>query len=347
MQNPESEASNLRPVRRTSVPAHLAEYDLSGPGAQSQFKSASRATGLPQREHSPRSISPISQNFGGIDEVQEPELSSSPARATGGQETTCIPELSAALIEMRRDNAELRTQFQSLMTAFQAQSQSAVHQPLSQLPRSADCGNYVQRSQLQPQVNAPACQPLYYSSPRDNIAQVFSRLDVSQVPGALPNPPYYAATPQQSVPRADLYGQRSQAHSYNQRERTYRGPKPTIPCLTAPNPREFSRMKVALENLLPEDATERYKYQILTDHLKCEEASLVADSYCNSMQPYTDTMQALTKMYGQPHKLAVQRIAELMDAPNIRSGDVSSFRLFALTVRSLVGMYSSWGREAR
>uniref|UniRef100_A0AAV2M4F2 Uncharacterized protein n=1 Tax=Knipowitschia caucasica TaxID=637954 RepID=A0AAV2M4F2_KNICA len=293
MQNPESEASNLRPVRRTSVPAHLAEYDLSGPGAQSQFKSASRATGLPQREHSPRSISPISQNFGGIDEVQEPELSSSPARATGGQETTCIPELSAALIEMRRDNAELRTQFQSLMTAFQAQ------------------------------------------------------LDVSQVPGALPNPPYYAATPQQSVPRADLYGQRSQAHSYNQRERTYRGPKPTIPCLTAPNPREFSRMKVALENLLPEDATERYKYQILTDHLKCEEASLVADSYCNSMQPYTDTMQALTKMYGQPHKLAVQRIAELMDAPNIRSGDVSSFRLFALTVRSLVGMYSSWGREAR
>lgn len=33
-------------------------------------------------------------------------------------------------------------------------------------------------------------------------------------------------------------------------------------------PREFARLKVALENPLPEDATEHIKYQILVDHLQ-------------------------------------------------------------------------------
>lgn len=94
-------------------------------------------------------------------------------------------------------------------------------------------------------------------------------------------------------------------------------------------------MKIALENLLPDDATERYKYRIRTNHCQCEKASLVADSYCNPSQSNTDTMLTLTKMYGQPHKLAVQQTAELMDGPNIRSSDVKSFCLFALNTRSL------------
>lgn len=50
-------------------------------------------------------------------------------------------------------------------------------------------------------------------------------------------------------------------------EQIYRGPKPTIPSLTAADPRQFSRIRMALENLLPADASERLKYQILTDHL--------------------------------------------------------------------------------
>lgn len=33
-------------------------------------------------------------------------------------------------------------------------------------------------------------------------------------------------------------------------------------------PREFARLKVALENPLPEDATEHIEYQILVDHLQ-------------------------------------------------------------------------------
>ncbi|KAJ8409959.1 hypothetical protein AAFF_G00210000 [Aldrovandia affinis] len=104
-------------------------------------------------------------------------------------------------------------------------------------------------------------------------------------------------------------------------------------------------MSIALENILPADATEQFKFQILTDYLKHEEASLVADSYCNSRQPYTDTMLALTKMYGQPHKLAVQCITELMDGPDVCSGDVKAFHLFALCVRSLVGMLEQLGRR--
>ncbi len=50
-------------------------------------------------------------------------------------------------------------------------------------------------------------------------------------------------------------------------------------------------------------------------------------------------------MYGQPHHLALQRIAELMDGPNIRSGEVKAFRMFGLQVRSLVSMLEQLGQE--
>ncbi|XP_073672378.1 uncharacterized protein [Paramisgurnus dabryanus] len=116
----------------------------------------------------------------------------------------------------------------------------------------------------------------------------------------------------------------------------YKGPTPTIPDLVHPNPQEFSRLKIALENTLPANATEMFKFQILTDHLKLEEALLIADSYCHSQYPFTRTMAALDQQYGQPHQLALQRIAELMDGPNINSGDIKAFRMFALKVRSLV-----------
>ncbi len=104
---------------------------------------------------------------------------------------------------------------------------------------------------------------------------------------------------------------------------------------------------MAPENILPADATERFKYQVLTDHLKVEEALLVADSYCNSVRPYTDTMRALITMYGQPHKLVLRNISEVLEGPNIKSGDVKAFRLFALRIRSLVSMLEQLGSEGR
>ncbi|KAK7880872.1 hypothetical protein WMY93_032490 [Mugilogobius chulae] len=127
----------------------------------------------------------------------------------------------------------------------------------------------------------------------------------------------------------------------------YRGPKPTIPPFTKGDPREFARLKVALENLLPEDATERFKYQILLDHLKHEDALLIADSYINSAQPYTDTMSSLTERYGQPHQLALRKIADLMESSSIARGDTAGFKRFALRVRALVGLLEQLGESGQ
>nr|XP_055025291.1 uncharacterized protein LOC129415362 [Misgurnus anguillicaudatus] len=123
----------------------------------------------------------------------------------------------------------------------------------------------------------------------------------------------------------------------------YRGPTPTIPDFVHDDPREFTRLKIALDNVLPNNATESFKFQILMDHLKLEDALLVADSYSHSSYPFSDTMRALTDMYGQPHQLALQRISQLMDGPNIKSGDVKAFKAFALRVRALVGMLNQLG----
>ncbi len=105
-------------------------------------------------------------------------------------------------------------------------------------------------------------------------------------------------------------------------ESVYRGPPPTIPKFTHPDPSEFARLRIALENLLPCDGTELFKYQILVDHLKLEEAKMIADANLNSPTPFTDTMLALCDQYGQPHQLALRRIASVLDSPDVRRGDI-------------------------
>lgn len=128
-------------------------------------------------------------------------------------------------------------------------------------------------------------------------------------------------------------------------ERVYRGPKPTIPKLTQPDPTEFARLRIALENLLPPDATELFKYQVLMDHLKLEEAKLIADAYLNSPTPYTDTMRALYDRFGQPHQLALKKIASVLEAPEIKRGDSAAFQRFSLQIQSLVGLLKTLGPE--
>ncbi|XP_030609347.1 uncharacterized protein LOC115796997 [Archocentrus centrarchus] len=162
-----------------------------------------------------------------------------------------------------------------------------------------------------------------------------------QVPHPEPHPVPKPRTPDYCQPHVPA--ERESDFGIHQRELVYRGPKPTIPLFTKGDPREFARLKVALENLLPEDATERFKYQILVDHLKYEEALLIADSYTSSSYPYTETMASLIEHYGQPHQLALKRIADLMEAPSVARGDVSGFKRFALKVRALVGMLDQLG----
>lgn len=128
-------------------------------------------------------------------------------------------------------------------------------------------------------------------------------------------------------------------------EPTYRGPKPTIPDFVTKDPSEFTRLKIALDNLLPPNITELFKYQILMDHLKLEEARLVADSFLNSPFPYSDTMAALNERYGQPHKLALKKIAQVMDSSDVRRGDTEAFERLPLQIRALVGMLNTLGPQ--
>ncbi|KAJ8412012.1 hypothetical protein AAFF_G00142790 [Aldrovandia affinis] len=128
-------------------------------------------------------------------------------------------------------------------------------------------------------------------------------------------------------------------------ETYYRGPKLTIPDFVNEDPREFAWLKVALDNILPNDSTEHFKFQILEEHLKFEEALLVADSYSNSRYLYSYAIESLTELYGQPQKFALWLISELMDSPSIRSGEIKAFRRFALRVRALVGMLEQLGRD--
>ncbi|CAI5686046.1 unnamed protein product [Oreochromis niloticus] len=120
-------------------------------------------------------------------------------------------------------------------------------------------------------------------------------------------------------------------------ETVYHGPRPTIPNFSSRDPSEFARLKMALGNLLPEDATELFKYQVLVDHLHLEEARLIADAYLNSTTPFTDTMEALNDKFGQPHQTVLRRIAAMMDSPDIRRGDISAFERFALQIQALKG----------
>ncbi len=128
-------------------------------------------------------------------------------------------------------------------------------------------------------------------------------------------------------------------------EKEYRGPAPKIPLFIHRDPMEFSRLKLALTNLLPRNVTELFKYQVLVDHLRLEEACLIADSYINSTKPYSDTMAALNEKFGQPHHVALKRIAVVMDSPEIRRGDTAAFERFALQVQSLVGMLKTLGPD--
>ncbi|XP_067303718.1 uncharacterized protein [Pseudorasbora parva] len=186
---------------------------------------------------------------------------------------------------------------------------------------------YVRSHTPRPEFYSPVSRPQLskYHTDAGSSAQYQSRPDTSQLPPAQGR--------QFSSASATLGGGE------------YRGPSPKIPCFIHKDPMEFSRLKLALANLLPGDATELFKYQILLDHVKLEEACLIADSFINSPRPYTDTMAALTEKFGQPHHIALQRIAAVMDSPEVRRGDVTAFERFSLHVQSLVGMLQTLGPD--
>ncbi|XP_052399676.1 uncharacterized protein LOC127946899 [Carassius gibelio] len=293
------------------------------------------------------------------------------------RQSSQLPEIISAFQEMRQQNAALWHELQSLKSKQSSPPESVTPQMPS--PRSHSPAVNFQtpqpyrpipapRSRLPPSATKRLPHPAVpeesseftedlrnmniSSSPRERPSFTAHYIDSAQF--RYPNTSPYSQPPQLPESVVPSQERRRSAHAEyssdhvlpsSTQEKIYRGPAPTIPCLTSSDPREFSRLRIALENILPEDATERFKFQILTDHLKLEEALLVADSYSNSRFPFTNTMKALDKMYGQPHQLALQRIAELMDGANIRSGDVKAFRMFGLQVRSLVSMLQQLGHK--
>lgn len=56
-------------------------------------------------------------------------------------------------------------------------------------------------------------------------------------------------------------------------------------------------------------------------------------------------MMTLNEKFGQPHQLALKRIAMVMDSPDIRCGDVAAFDKFSLQIQSLVGMLKTFGPD--
>ncbi|KAM9825435.1 uncharacterized protein ACBT44_006125 isoform 1-T1 [Syngnathus typhle] len=207
--------------------------------------------------------------------------------------------------------------------------------------------------QLPPYPTPPETKPLHYR-PQPQPAQfrhpqfIPSSRESSHVP---PVPPRNLPLPLGASPTGQPHLQVPHSHRttpYMQPpypEPVYRGPQPTIPKFTFPDPSEFARLRIALENLLPSNATELFKYQVLVDHLKLEEAKLISDAYLNSPTPYTDTMTALYDKYGQPHQLALKKISSVLDGPEVRRGDPMAFQKFALQIQSLVGLLQTLGHE--
>ncbi|KAL0195042.1 hypothetical protein M9458_008614, partial [Cirrhinus mrigala] len=288
-----------------------------------------------------------------------------------------LPEIISAVQQMRQQNAALYQELQNLKSERKSPPKPVT--PPMPSPHSYSRAVNIQTPQLYRPIPAPRSRlppPVTKRQPcpavteesseltedlrnmnissssheRPHFSAQYSNLPQLKYPDRSPYslprqlPEFMVPTQDQRRPAYTEYSSDHLLPSSTQ-EKIYRGPAPTIPCLTSPDPREFLRLRIALENMLPDDVTERFKFQILTDHLKLEEALLVADSYSNSRFPFSNTMKALNKMYGQPHQLALQRIAELMDGANIRSGDVKAFRMFGLQVRSLVSMLQQLGHK--
>ncbi|XP_073718037.1 uncharacterized protein [Misgurnus anguillicaudatus] len=299
--------------------------------------------------------------------------------ATLQRQASQLPEIFSAVQEMRQQNVALFQEIQSLKSERRTPPESVISpQPF---PSSHILAAHIQTPELNHPIPAPRSRMPSAAAKRqlcptgpDESSELTAHLRNMNISSSSherhpftaqysdsPQFRYQDSLPYSLPPRLSEFmvpsqDQRKSDHTKHSSEhplpsstpeKTYRGPTPTIPFLMSPDPREFSRLRIALHNILPDDATEHFKFQILTDHLKLEEALLVADSYSNSKFPFTNTMRALNKMYGQPHQLALQRIAELMDGPNIRSGDVGSFRMFGLQVRSLVSMVQQLGHKGR
>ena len=134
-----------------------------------------------------------------------------------------------------------------------------------------------------------------------------------QSPSIYSLPQYTPVVPPQSLPSAPVVitppavqsqfptSQTTAPHNFSLQPRSVYGvPKPKIPDFTTDSEREFSNLKLALNNLLEPhpELTEKYKYHVLLEHLKLPEAQRIGQSCRHDPFPYTAAMHALQLQYG-------------------------------------------------
>lgn len=204
--------------------------------------------------------------------IQPPAPVVTPPRVRPSPQNLSPEAVMSALLEMKEENSQLRRDMQNMFSSRSLRSPSQPQRFTSrQLAQFEDSSaSYV-----------PYPPPGRTSTPSRNQKAPVD--DLLPWPDALPIPPSVEPLPPpptadellppppppvsylQSYPSYDAGFQTTpeyvEIHNTTSQEppsaeTTYRGPKPHIPHLTDNDPRQIARLKLALDNLLPRDATE-------------------------------------------------------------------------------------------
>ncbi|XP_025760072.1 uncharacterized protein LOC112844660 [Oreochromis niloticus] len=136
-------------------------------------------------------------------------------------------------------------------------------------------------------------------------------------------------------------------HSSSTRTHVYKLEGPSFPDLSREDEMQYRMLRMALTNLLDPHETEHFKYHVLLDHLKVDQAKRLALAFSYAPDPYTQAIKALDERYGQPRQLALKELKNILELPPIRAGDGQSLDNFALRVQALVGLLSTMGDQGR
>ncbi|KAL3975387.1 gephyrin [Sarotherodon galilaeus] len=170
----------------------------------------------------------------------------------------------------------------------------------------------------------------------------------------IPEPRQHPPVKQQPATSDGLHAQRplvpitaSSGHSSSIRTHVYKLEGPSFPDLTSEDEIQYRLLRMALTNLLDPHETEHFKYHVLLDHLKVDQAKRLAISFSYAPDPYTQAMKALDERYGQPRQLALKELRNILELPPIRAGDGRTLDNFALRMQALVGLLGTMGDQGR
>ncbi len=104
---------------------------------------------------------------------------------------------------------------------------------------------------------------------------------------------------------------------------------------------QYRMLRMALSNLLDPNESEHFKYHVLLDHLKVDQAKRLGPAFSFAPDPYTQAINALDERYGQPRQLALKELKNVLDLPSIRAGNGYALDNFALHVQAPAGLLSS------